>query len=445
MSYTTTSQRTPQPRTRPQSLPPPARGASFAAHGSGMRSFNSLGALAEERAAPASASASHAPSLAALIGNSPEPSTPPPSFRRSLLGSPLSGRSTPAPQTPQTPTRAPLAESSTASPRDRRRESGLRGLVAPLQRALEGHPPWPYTYIDDDYVWCSYVPPMFTSQDVKAALHADEAYDRPQYPVAVLRSYISYKLGRVKSAALVVDKLKAIEHDLITLDGLAHLTGAFASIRDEYILGYSSVASIRGQQRSPATLRAMARSGSLNHLEADDPAPHFDDGAGLAFAPPSYVQATDAATDERKYRRAKRAARTYERRLVESEAARRTAEAAWCAAEEARAEAEDERERLEAQVRRLEAVVAGRAAWPAALEGDENARRKTLAAGQMYNAWSDADAGEFDADVAADVFGSVAAPPPKPPRSLRRKPAPSLLLPSLPALDNLSLLARDEE
>lgn len=168
MSYSTTSQRTPshqQQRLRPQSLPPPARG-SFAA--AGMRSFNSLGALAEERAMPPPpphGPQAHAPSLAALMGTSSAaaPSTPP-SFRRSLLGSPLSGRSTPGPQTPSTPTRAqappaapaPTAESS-ASPRDRRRESGLRGLVAPLQRALEGHPPWPYTYIDDDYVWCSYV------------------------------------------------------------------------------------------------------------------------------------------------------------------------------------------------------------------------------------------------------------------------------------------------
>lgn len=292
---------------------------------------------------------------------------------------------------------------------------------------------------------------MFTSQDVKTALSLDEAYDRPQYPVAVLRSYISYKLGRVKSAALVVDKLKYIELDLVSDGGMVHLCGAFAAIRDEYILGYSSVPAIRRLQRSPATLRAMARSGSLPFGENEEAAPAFDDGAGLAFAPPSYVQATDAASDERKYRRAKRAARTYERRLVESEAARRTAEVAWRAAEEARAEAEDEKERLAEHVRRLEAVVAGRAAWPVPGQDDENVGRK-LGVGEMglYNAWTDADAGASD----EDVFGRVEVPaslaplaplaPPKPPRSVRRKPAPSLILPSLPALDNLSLLARDE-
>ncbi|WOO84203.1 uncharacterized protein LOC62_05G007724 [Vanrija pseudolonga] len=472
MSYSTTSQRTPshaqQRLPRPQSLPPPARG-SFAALG--MRSFNSLGALAEERAMPPppphgpSTQQAHAPSLAALMGTSTAAPSTPPSFRRSLLGSPLSGRSTPGPQTPSTPTRpqahtqapappaAPAESSAAASPRDRRRESGLRGLVAPLQRALEGHPPWPYTYIDDDYVWCSYVNPMFTSQDVKAALHADEAYERPQYPVAVLRSYISYKLGRVKSAALVVDKLKYIELDLVTDGGLVHLCGAFAAIRDEYILGYSSVAAIRRLQRTPATLRAMARSGSLPFGEDEsEAAPAFDDGAGLAFAPPSYVQATDAASDERKYCRAKRAARSYERRLVESEAARRTAEVAWRAAEEARAEAEDEKERLADQVRRLEAVVAGRRAWPLAGHNENDGRKMDIGQMGLYNAWTDADAGgASDDDDGLDVFGRVEVPaplvavaPPKPPRSVRRKPAPSLILPSLPALDNLSLLARDE-
>ncbi|KAL1406534.1 hypothetical protein Q8F55_008240 [Vanrija albida] len=244
----------------------------------------------------------------------------------------------------------------------------LSKLMQPVLRACDvSSPLWPYTYIhDDDNIWTGFVTPMFNSDEVRAALKVPEAAERPQYCVAVLRSYISRKLGRTNAnvtAPKVTAKIQSLEVELIESDNRIHLARAFAQVRDEYAFGDSPVAPVRVRQLPHWRMRSISRSASQPITDAD----YVDDDDYILSVAPSYAQASDAGMEAQlaKYRKLKKFVKSAHRHVLAANEREREAEAKAAAAQE-------EVVRLAKRVARLEAAALGQQAFPLVRRGSSD-------------------------------------------------------------------------
>lgn len=180
----------------------------------------------------------------------------------------------------------------------------------------------------------------------------------PRYCVAVLRSYISRKLGRTNAnitAPKVTAKIQSLETELIETENRIHLARAFAQVRDEYAFGDSPVAPVRVRQLPHWRMRSISRSASQPITDAD----YVDDDDYVLSVAPAYTQACDAGMEAQlaKYRKLKKFVKSAHRHVLAANERERALEAKALAAEE-------ENARLGKRIAQLEAAMLGQQAFP---------------------------------------------------------------------------------
>ncbi|KAL1406533.1 hypothetical protein Q8F55_008239 [Vanrija albida] len=181
---------------------------------------------------------------------------------------------------------------------------------------------------------------METAHDVHLALMRGVAEVEPSYVLAVLRSYVEFKLSRERTPAKVGTKMANLEKDLVVKEQKTHLAQSFAVIRTEYSLPLSPVPAIStlqaGERRT--RVRSMALDAWAGPYSVPTQAFPSDDMeeevigvevptgelarairhlstlslATATWVPPSYAQATDAIATENQ-------SRTLEGRIEELE------------------------------------------------------------------------------------------------------------------------------
>ncbi|WOO84040.1 uncharacterized protein LOC62_05G007562 [Vanrija pseudolonga] len=181
---------------------------------------------------------------------------------------------------------------------------------------------------------------METAHDVHLALMRGVAEVEPAYVLAVLRSYVEFKLSRERTPAKVGTKMAHLEKDLVVKEQKTYLAQSFAVIRAEYSLPLSPIPAISSLQAGER--RTRVRSMALDAWagpyvvptqafptdDTDEEVIGMDVPTGelarairhlstlslhtATWVPPSYAQATDAIATENQ-------SRTLEGRIEELE------------------------------------------------------------------------------------------------------------------------------